>query len=209
MRKQGGRACAGSIPGHTLGASALGRCFFIVAPTLSTDRLTLRGHTAEDFEASLRLWNRPEVYRHISGKPCPRETGWGRIQRYAGQWALGLPGFWVVEETATGDYVGEMGFGHFWRDIDPPTAGALEAGWVMDPAFFGRGYAHEAMRAAFGWLADARPPEPVLALIAPENAPSLALAARLGFAASHEAVYHDAPTRVLVRGVQHWRAGLS
>ncbi len=179
-----------------------------VAPLLTTERLTLRAHGASDLAASLALWNQPEVYRHISGKPCTEEAGWGRLQRYAGQWALGRPGFWVVEETSTGAYLGEMGFGHFRRALDPSPGDRLEAGWVLDPAHHGRGYAQEAMRAAFGWLARVQPPEPIMALIAPENALSLRLAARFGFVTVHETHYNGEAVLILDRAESDWNAGL-
>lgn len=178
------------------------------APTLSTERLTLRGHCASDLAASLALWNQPEVYRHISGKPCTEEAGWGRLQRYAGQWALGRPGFWAVEDAASGAYLGEIGFGHFRRALDPSPGDSLEAGWVLGSAHHGRGYAREAMQAAFGWLVGVQPPEPVMALISPENAPSLRLAARFGFVPVRETLYNGEAVLILIRAADDWRTGL-
>ena len=93
---------------------------------IPTDRLVLRGHTLQDFDALHAMWSELAVYRHIIGRPSTREEAWNRLLRYAGHWELLGYGYWVVEERATGSYVGEMGFADYHRDIDPPLDGRPE-----------------------------------------------------------------------------------
>lgn len=62
----------------------------MTAPTLETERLILRPHRVQDFEAVAALWAEPEVVRFISGTPSAPEESWARLLRYIGHWqALG------------------------------------------------------------------------------------------------------------------------
>src|SRR5262245_41062717 len=120
------------------------------AVVIETERLRLRGHTAADIDASAAMWSDPGVTRFIGGKPSSREDSWGRLLRYVGHWvALGY-GFWLIEEKATGQFIGEGGFGDFKRQIDKPFD-APEQGWSLASAAQGKGYAFEAMNAAVKW----------------------------------------------------------
>ena len=86
---------------------------------LTTERLTLTPPTMADFEDSAALWADPEVVRYITGKPSTRTEAWSRFQRQVGGWALLGFGAWTVRETASGRYIGEIGFGNFKREITP------------------------------------------------------------------------------------------
>jgi len=57
----------------------------------------------------------------------------------------------------------------------------LEAGWVLVPAAHGKGYATEAMRAAFAWAAAQLCPRDVGCVIEPGNEASFGVARKLGF----------------------------
>lgn len=64
---------------------------------------------------------------------------------------------------------------------DPPDArGMVEIGYTVLPSFRRRGYAEESARAMFVWAAQ-QGATVLRASIAPSNAPSLALAVKLGF----------------------------
>jgi RimJ/RimL family protein N-acetyltransferase len=121
------------------------------APVLQTDRLRFRAHTAADFEALAAMWGNPDVTRFIGGRPFTREECWTRLLRSAGHWALMGFGFWVVEERASGKFIGEAGFMDFKRDIEPPVVDLPEAGWAFIPDAHGRGIATETARAVVAW----------------------------------------------------------
>ena len=89
------------------------------APVIETERLRLRGHGLDDHASSYALWNDPLVYRYITGAPMAESDSWAKLLRYAGHWALLGFGYWLVEEKATGRFVGEVGFGDFKREIEP------------------------------------------------------------------------------------------
>ena len=82
----------------------------MTAPTLETERLVLRAHRVEDFSDLAALWADPVVTRFISGVPQTAEESWSRLLRYAGHWLLLGFGYWAVEEKATGNFLGEVGF---------------------------------------------------------------------------------------------------
>lgn len=155
-----------------------------VAPLLETPRLRLRPHRAEDWAALIDLWTNPETVRFVGGGAIasPQEI-WFRLLRYAGMWPILGYGYWLVEEKATGDLVGDIGFGDFHRDTDPPMLGQPEAGWVLHPKHHGKGYATEATQAMFAW-ADATGLPSSFCIISPGNKPSLRIAEKLGFTLS-------------------------
>jgi RimJ/RimL family protein N-acetyltransferase len=168
-------------------------------PVLTTPRLVMRGHTAADLTAAAAMWAEPSVARHIGGMPSTQEETWARILRYAGLWTLLGFGYWLVEERATGRFVGEVGLADFHRDLEPALGDAPEAGWVLHPDHHGRGLATEALRAALAW-ADARlPARRSVCMIAPENAASLRVARKCGFVAFARTSYKGAPTVLLER----------
>jgi RimJ/RimL family protein N-acetyltransferase len=168
------------------------------APTLATARLTLAAHAPADHDDMAAMWSDPEVTRFIGGRPFARDEVWSRLLRYVGHWAALGFGYWAARETATGRFVGEVGFADFRRVLDPPLRGP-EAGWIVAPWAHGKGYAREAMEAAMAWSLPRFGDALTTCIIAPENAPSLRLAARLGFAPVREALHHDKPVVVLER----------
>ena len=168
-------------------------------PDIETERLFLRGHRMEDLDSCAAMWGDPEVTRYIGGKPSSREEVWSRILRYAGHWLwLGF-GFWAVEEKATGQFIGEIGFADFKRSIEPTIDGLPEIGWVLIPSMHGKGYATEAVREVTVW-GDARfESSPTVCLIHPDNLPSLRVAAKSGYRELQRTTYKEQPTIILSR----------
>ncbi len=167
---------------------------FFRAPTVETERLRLRAHTATDFEASLPMWNDPIVTRFIGGRPYTAEEVWQRLQRYAGSWVLLGHGFWAIEEKASGKIVGEIGIMDAKREMDPPFGGDREFGWALLPNAHGKGYASEALQAALDWEADVFGAPCVVAMIDPDNMASIKLAKKFGFVERARAIYKGVPT---------------
>lgn len=169
-----------------------------MVPILETERLRLRGHSVADFDATAAMWDDPAVFRFISGKPSTREESWGRLLRYPGHWTLLGHGFWLIEEKASGRFVGEGGFGAFKRDMIP-AFDAPEQGWALAPWAHGKGYAYEAVSATLAWGERHFGRRDFVCMIAPGNAPSLKLAAKLGYREYARTSYKSAPTVLLRR----------
>jgi len=168
-------------------------------PEIETERLRLRTHALADFPHSAAMWADPVVTRHIGGRPFSNEESWARLLRYIGHWeALGF-GYWVVQDKATGQFVGEAGLADFKREMEPSFDGMPEMGWAFVSRVHGKGYATEAVRAAAAW-GDRHLSAPRTAcLIHPENRASIHVAEKAGFQEYQRTTYKDQPTIVLVR----------
>lgn len=172
---------------------------FMQAPTLETERLRLRARTLEDFPFFADLWADQNVTRYIGGEPQSEETTWTKFLRMIGHWPVMGFGYWAVEEKATGALIGDIGFGDFKRDIEPSLKGDLEAGWVLAPAAFGKGYASEGLHVAIDWAKAHFPDKPISCIIDPDNAPSIRLAEKFDFQETARATYHGEPTIIFYR----------
>jgi RimJ/RimL family protein N-acetyltransferase len=169
------------------------------APVLTTKRLRLRGHRRDDFAATAALWGAPETVRYITGKTSTATESWARLLNYAGHWALQGFGYWLVEEIASGRFVGEVGLADFKRGLGPGFDGTPEAGWVLAPWCHGRGYATEAVMAALAWGEQAMTLQRSVAIIDPAHAASLRVAAKCGFTKFAEAEFKGRPAVLLER----------
>lgn len=169
------------------------------APDLETERLTLRPHQLRDLGDCTALWGDPEVVRYIGGRPFTAEEVWARLLRYVGHWAVMGYGFWVVRERATGRFVGECGLADFRREIDPPLGDAPEAGWVLAPWSYGRGFATEAMGAVLSWSERAMAAPRSVCLIDLGNRASIRVAAKVGYRELTCTTYKGDPVMVLER----------
>ncbi len=168
-------------------------------PSLQTARLTLRPHSLSDFPDTAALWADPEVVRFIGGRPLTREESWTRFLRYVGHWtALGF-GYWTVRETASGRFVGEVGFGDYKRDLDPPLDGVPEGGSVRAAWAAGRGYATEAVTAALAWGDEAFGGRDTACLIRPDHLGSIRVAGKVGFVETQRSLYKGEPMVVMTR----------
>jgi RimJ/RimL family protein N-acetyltransferase len=163
----------------------------VEVPILETGRLRLRGHRLADFAACAAMWADPIVTRYVGGKPFSQEEVWTRLLRYVGHWALLGFGYWVIEEKATGEFVGELGFADFKRDIKPPLEDTPEAGWVLASRAHGKGYATEAVRAALAWGDEHFEPARTACIIHPENLVSIRVAQKCGYWEFQRTTYKD------------------
>ncbi len=165
-----------------------------LAPVIETARLRLRGHRADDLAACLPLWNDPIVTRFIGGRSYTQEEVWQRVQRYAGSWVLLGHGFWVIADKASDGLIGEIGIMDAKREIEPPFGDDRELGWALAPDAHGKGYASEALAAVLDWEKQVFNAPFLVALIDPDNTPSIRLAEKFGFSERARSVYKNVPT---------------
>lgn len=173
----------------------------IQAPVIETERLILRGHRAEDFEAIAAQWADPAVVKYIGGTPSSREASWSRLLRYPGHWQMLGFGYWILYEKnngAEGVFAGEIGLADYQREITPSLDGMAEMGWVIAPAFHGKGYAFEAAQAVLKW-ADTHLDRQLCCIIDPQHQASIRLAEKCGFVAETDTTYHGSATRIFLR----------
>lgn len=82
----------------------------------------------------------------------------------------------LVESDGTRRVIGSAGF-----HAPPGSEGRVEVGYSVEPEYRRQGVATEVVRALFDWAAREHGVTRFRASIAPDNAPSLALARRFGF----------------------------
>lgn len=168
-------------------------------PTLTTARLTMSPPQLSDFEDSRAMWADPLVVKHVGGRAFTDEESWTRLMRARGLWEVLGFGYWAVRETATGRYVGEVGFADLRRELEPSLYGLPEMGWVLAAWSHGQGFGTEAVRAGLAWIDEAHAPEVVPCIIDVENAPSIALATKVGFTLKTHTTFKGAPIVVMER----------
>ncbi len=143
----------------------------MTAPTLHTERLTLRMPVLADFEhrAAFYVSDRSRW----EGGPKSRAEAWRIWASEVGQWPLLGYGPFSLDDRDR-RYVGEVGLYH------PPHYPEVELGWFVVPEAEGRGLASEAARRVVEWARDAIGLSEIVSYIDPDNVRSIALAERLG-----------------------------
>ena len=144
---------------------------------LHTRRCVLRQWQDSDLEPWARMNADPEVRRYfpelLDAERASAEAGRCRdaiAQRGWGMWALEIPG-----EFQFAGFVG-LHVPHF----DAPFVPAVEIGWRLARAAWGRGLATEAARAALDFAFDRLALAEVIAMAVPANAASRRVMDRLG-----------------------------
>ncbi|MBB4228350.1 RimJ/RimL family protein N-acetyltransferase [Rhizobium mongolense] len=174
----------------------------INVPTIETERLVLRPHRLDDFDAYIDLWADEDVVRYISGVPSTREQTWSRLIRASGMWHHMGFGFLIIEEKQSGRLIGEAGFHEARREMSPSIEETLETGWVLLPSVHGRGYATEALTALIAWADCHFPGKEMTCIVSPENAASLRVAEKLGFREVARTDYHGEIILLSRQGIQ-------
>lgn len=155
-------------------------------PVLHTDRLELRLPAAGDVQAMFGITSDPRTTR-LLGRAGGMEDHFTRFLRNAGSWQVYGYGGFILRHHGSDRVIGHCGIFHSWRGMGADFDDSPEAGWIIDAEFAGRGLAREAMDAALHWFEHMHGPRRIVAMIAPGNAASLGLAARLGFTVIREA----------------------
>lgn len=168
--------------------------------TIETERLVLRQWSEDDFEAYARICADPEVMRYLGGKPYTRAEAWRHMAFIVGHWQLRGYGHWAVEEKASGQFIGRMGF------QDPAGWPGFEAGWTLARESWGQGYASEGARRMLRHAFTEMNREHVISLIHPDNKASIRVAEKLGETVEGETEVFG--IGVLIYGISRdtWRA---
>jgi RimJ/RimL family protein N-acetyltransferase len=129
----------------------------------------------QDFEEYARSCADPEITRYLGeGRPLERWEAWRSLAMILGHWQLRGYGPWALEERATGNFVGRIGF------FNPEGWPGFELGWLLGREFWGKGYATEGARRALDYAFGEMGRDHVISLIHPENRASIKVAERIG-----------------------------
>jgi len=167
--------------------------------TLLSERLIGEPASEESHrDVAVELFGDPLVAEWI----WPGERGGARtpaqaekiLARFARGWAENGIGWWYLRRRDDDVYVGEVGLQHATVDDAP----AVEIGWTLLSAHWGRGYATEAARAALAHGFDTLGFDEIVAFTLPHNRASRRVMERLGM--SYEgATTHAGLPHVLYR----------
>lgn len=119
------------------------RNLFSALPELSTERLLLRPYREEDACDVNEYTSHEEVSRYLRWAPHLnlRETK-GYIEFMRKRYQKGLHADWAIVLRSTGKVIGNCGF----TSVDI-TNECCELGYVLSPAYWGKGYMDEAFSA--------------------------------------------------------------
>jgi ribosomal-protein-alanine N-acetyltransferase len=137
MEYNGGKLC----PRCPMKKDLIYRLFSHI-PTLETDRLTLRGMRVSDASDMYEYARRPSVTEYLTWEPHASVEETREYLTYVGQrYRTGDFYDWSVVDKETGRMIGTCGFTSFNCPAD-----SAEIGYVLNPAFQGRGLATEAVQ---------------------------------------------------------------
>ena len=140
--------------------------------TLTTARLTLRPQVMADFPAYAAFLSSPRAVG--VGGPMDERAAWGLFCHDLAQWPLLGHGALMIELTATGACIGQVGINH------GPLFPEKELGWLLYDGHEGRGYATEAAAALRDWAFTALALQTLVSYVTPTNTASAQVARRLG-----------------------------
>ncbi len=146
------------------------------ASSIETERLSLRWLTLDDADLMLAVWNDPAFIRYVGDRGI-RTLEEARKEMVENALPLYTNfGFGPYRMALQDDDIPIGICGLFRRDgLDAP-----DIGYSVLPAYCGRGYAFEAARAVIDHARCELGLSRLLAIIAPDNEPSLGLIRKLG-----------------------------
>lgn len=148
--------------------------------SFSTDRLDLTPLSRADAPEVADLYADPEVARYVGGERLTAQVIPEQVTAFAEEWVQRGYGQSAVRERETGRFIGRIGL-HFWLHWDE-----VELGYVLRADAQGHGYATEGSRAWIRRAQERKIANSLIANIHPENAASIGLARKLGFAFERE-----------------------
>jgi ribosomal-protein-alanine N-acetyltransferase len=160
-------------------------------PTVTTERLRLRGFRAEDLPAHRSaVDDDPAVtWSHTRFSLADSLRLWaGRLD----EWEQHGFGMWIVEVAATGEVIGHAGIQRLDGTDD------VELGYYLGRSAWGQGYATEAARACLAYGFESAGLARIVATVRTENDASRKVLGKLGFRHERDGVFYGADASLLV-----------
>lgn len=164
------------------------------APTLTTDRLILRGPERDDLPALTRFMTSAPAMQ-AQGETVSAEQAWFGFMIGVGHWQWHGFGFFTVVLSETAQPLGRVGLLKHsnWPDV--------ELAWHLFEGAEGKGYATEAALAVKRWAASDLGLDRLYSYIDSGNTRSQAVARRLGAVTDGTRAAHEPDAEVWVHAV--------
>jgi RimJ/RimL family protein N-acetyltransferase len=144
---------------------------------LKTERLLLRRWRDEDFTPFAAMNADPLTMRFMPSVMTGDETR-ALMERLEEHHRLHGFGVWAVEAPGVAPFIGFTGLQRV--SFDAPFLPAVEIGWRLSPAFWGKGYATEAATGALRMGFEGLNLDQILSFTVQANKPSWSVMERLG-----------------------------
>ena len=156
-------------------------------PEIETERLVLRQATTNHLaDWAARVFADPEVIRHM---PQRDMTPYARAERalnnYTRLWSQHKVGGWVITDKVDDQLIGSCEV-EYLDETDE-----YELGYALGKAYWGKGIATEAARAALRFGFESAALERIIAVVVPENTASWRVLEHIGFIYEKNAHYYD------------------
>lgn len=176
---------------------------------METERLLLRPWSPADIEPLATVFANPDVWRY------PFERGFSRgeserfLDRQLDHWETHGFGSWAAEVKTDRTLIGYIGLSiPTWL---PEVLPAVEVGWRLSPAYWGRGLATEGGRVSLRHGFEALELDRIISIFTPDNAASGRVMQKLGMHASLTTTDPDRGIPLVVREIRRldWTAGIA
>ncbi|MET8258381.1 GNAT family N-acetyltransferase [Micromonospora sp. NPDC005553] len=167
------------------------------ATSLRTARLLLRRMRSDDLDGFAAVNAQPEVMRYIHhGRTLDRAATAERVATYQRHWDEHGFGLYAVEISETGELAGFTGLAvpSFLPEIMP----AVEIGWRLGRAYWGRGLATEAAQAVVAHTRATLDLRRLVSIHVVGNEASARVMVKLGMSLERETVQPDTGRQVRV-----------
>ncbi len=142
---------------------------------LRTERLKLRPIRKSDLSNLMKIFSDPVAMKYYPSTKSERDAKEWIAWNHDNYNAYNV-GLWAVELKETGEFIGQCGI--VPQKIDGEVV--MEIGYLLVRDHWGKGYATEAAYACLKYGLEKCKYPKLVSLIAPENAPSAAVATRIG-----------------------------
>jgi len=145
---------------------------------VETERLLLRRWRPDDIDALADIFALPDVWQYPFGRGLTQAESAGFLDRQMDHWETHGFGMWAAELKADRTLIGYIGLAvPTWL---PQVLPAVEVGWRLHPAHWGKGLATEGGAASLTYGFETLGLDRILAMVMPGNVASIRVTTKLG-----------------------------
>lgn len=169
--------------------------------TLDTERLRLHRVTPGHTDGFAALYAKPEVMRHLTGRPRSREETVAHVAKMMGHWETHGFGLFAVTLREAPGVMGRAGLCYL------EDTGLVEIAYLFDTPWWGQGLATEVGRELLRWGFEELGLERIYGVANLENVASQVVLRKLGMAHEGRAHHYGDEVERFHRSAVPWRAG--